>query len=107
MFGLILLAIMDGSLVVGILQDNENLLNVAEFLMWLITIMTVLLAFASDEILRTDYHHIIVIVLTRTITIVSLIMLVYYGFILAPVIWIIAWIVRLGRKHQLNTGKRW
>ena len=107
MFGLILLAIMDGSLVVGILQDNENLLNVAEFLMWLLTIMTVFMAFASDEILRKDYHHIIVIWLTRTISIVSLIMLVYYGFILAPTIWTVAWIVTLGRRHQLNTGKRY
>ena len=107
MFGLILLAIMDGSLVVGILQDNENLLNVAEFLMWLLTIMTVFMAFASDEILRKDYHHIIVIWLTRTISIVSLILLVYYGFILAPAIWTVAWIVTLGRRHQLNTGKRW
>ena len=107
MFGLILLAIMDGSLVVGILQDNENLLNVAEFLMWLLTIMTVFMAFASDEILRKDYHHIIVIWLTRTISIVSLIMLVYYGFILAPAIWTVAWIVTLGRRHQLNSGRRY
>ena len=107
MFGLILLAIMDGSLVVGNLQDNGNLINVAVFLMWLLTIMTAVMAFASDEVLRKDCHHIIVIWLTRTISIVSLILLVYYGFILAPAIWTVAWIVTLGRRHQLNTGKRW
>ena len=107
MFGLILLAIMDGSLVVGNLQDNGNLINVAVFLMWLLTIMTAFMAFVSDEVLRKNYHHIIVIWLTRTISIVSLILLVYYGFILAPAIWTVAWIVTLGRRHQLNTGKRW
>ena len=107
MIGLILLAILDGSLVVGILQNNESLLNIAEFLMWVLTAMTVVIAFASDEILRKDYHHIIVIWLTRSLMLTSLIMLVYYGFILAPAIWTTAWIVGLGRKRYLDTGRRY
>jgi hypothetical protein len=102
MLGLVLLPILNIALFMGMFKDNENLLNIAIFIMWIMAILHFFAMFASEEDLLKNPYGRFFRVLMRTLVFITIIHSVYWGYIFVPTVWAIAAIVLWARRHQLE-----
>lgn len=106
MLGYILLPVMNVTLFLGMFKGNENLLNVAIFIMWIYAILHILGMFARDEdLLKIKDSHWLNVWTMRTLTIVTIMHSVYWGYILVPTLWTIGVLVRWARIYEINNRK--
>lgn len=95
------------TLYLGMVKDNENALNIAVFIMWIYAILHILVMFAKDEDLLKEPDKTFFVKWSLIILSVGTIAhSVYWGYIFVPAIWLFGMFVRWGRKHQLHKQSR-
>mgnify|MGYP001818530315 CR=1 FL=1 len=103
MLGYILLPIMNIALFVGEFRGIDGSLNIALFIMWVYAIIHILGMFARDEdLLKVKDRHWLNVWAGRTLTVITIMHSVYWGYILVPTLWTIGVIVRWARIYEIN-----
>ena len=102
MLGLILIPIMNVCLFLGMFKENENLLNIALFIMAFIAGLYFLAMFAKDEDLIKNKSSFFIIIVTRILVVISVTHSVYWGYIFLPAVWAISTLVLWARRRQIN-----
>ena len=103
MLGYILLPLLNVALFFGEFKSNDNLLNVAMFIMWVYAIMHILGMFARDEdLLKIRDRHWLNVWASRTLTIITILHSVYWGYLFVPALWTIGVLVRWARIYEIN-----
>lgn len=93
---------MNIALFVGMFKGNENLLNVAIFIMWIMAMFHVIAMFQSNEDLLKTKGNWYYRAIARTLTFITIFHSVYWGYIFVPTVWFIAAVVIWARRHTLE-----
>jgi len=108
MIGIILMAIMNATLYVGMANGMDNALNVAVFVMWTLAILHGLIMLASDaQLLAEPDKHFLYRWTMRLLILASVTHSVYWGYFWAPTVLLISAMVLWVRKYELDNRKRY
>jgi hypothetical protein len=107
MFGYILMPLININLYFGMVKDNENLLNIGVFLLWVYALVGFFAMFAKDEdILKESDKSFLVKWSLTALCFGTIAHAVYWGYIVAPAVWLLAMFVLWARKYQVHNQKR-
>lgn len=91
----------------GMIRDVDGALNVAEFIMWVMAIMSTLSMFVDETQLRNSAKGFLFRWSVRLLTVATVFHSIYWGYFWAPSIWFFATIVVLARRYELDNRKRY
>lgn len=107
MIAIILMTALNILLFMGMIKGVDNALNLAEFIMWGLAILSALVMFIREQkLLLSPEKHFIYRWFIRIFTIVTVAHSVYWGYFWAPLVLLISVVVLWVRKYELDNRKR-
>ncbi len=108
MLVIILTTALNVLLYLAMIDGIDGALNLAEFFMWTMAILNVLIMFTSEEkLLRAPDKHFLFTWTLILLTFGTAFHSVYWGYFWAPSIWMTSVFVRLVRKYEVKNRKRY
>jgi len=106
MLGIVLMTVLNVTLYLGMIKGIDNALNLAEFTMWVMAILSAFTMFiGNQELLKSPEKHFLYRWMLRILIIASVTHSVYWGYFFAPTVLLVSAVVLWVRKYELDNRK--